>query len=294
MVIFCKTYHKDVNRLEVLLESIDRHNVDDIPVVLCIDYRWYDAFNQRINTSKYEVYTDRDLMDTAIKNKDYEPKELIRTLDKWQIQQIIKFEFCKNMYYDDCLIIDSDCEFIKDFRIKDFYDSDNNLYTVMTPIEDICKEMVEDLKDESMDYSSFVRWMMSIRLEVQKQFKREGITYEFGPPPVLWSKKVVNDFYNDYLIANKKSFVDIIKYAPIEYNWYGEWLLKSNSIPIKSIGPLFKNITSEEQYNVLKEYGTTRLDFAERFFGINMQSNWAVPKWNETKQIDEGLYKYEL
>ena len=39
--------------------------------------------------------------------------------------------------------------------------------------------------------------MMSFsRKQIQDVFKRKGDIYDFGPPGVLWSQVVLNDFYD--------------------------------------------------------------------------------------------------
>ena len=45
---------------------------------------------------------------------------------------------------------------------------------------------------------------------------------------------------------------------------------------------------------MLKEHGITRIELSEKYFGINMQSNWAVSWWDEEEQKDKGLYQYEF
>ena len=294
MVIFIKTHLKDFYRLEVLLESIDKYNVNNIPVHICTDATSYDDLINWLDTSRYFTYNDRDILEQAVIDGDYDPRTLRRKLNRWEVQQIVKFEFCKNMSSDNCIIIDSDNQFIKNFTEKDFMNEDGEIYTIMSTVEERCREFADDLADDMLDYRDAKTFMSAIRERVQEQFSREGEVYEFGPTPVIWSKKVVNDFYNNYLIPNKKSFVDIINLVPIEYNWYGEWLLLNKSIPLIPKKPLFKNITSQEQYDNLIEKGITTDDLREEYLGINIQSNWSKIGWDSVNNTTTGILKYEL
>ncbi len=279
MNILIKTCPRDFLRLDKLLESITEYNKDSIPVFVCIEKRYEELLYNNVNISNVEVIFSDDIL------KDYDILKLRRKLDRWQIQQVIKFEFVYQSKENNHLIVDSDSIFIKPFYIKDFFDSDNNLYTVMSNIEDRIVEIASDSINVDINLEEAKLFMKKDRLAVQKKFKRKGEILEFGPPPVLWSSKVVKDFYNNYLLKNKKTFIDIIKEISIEYNWYGEWLLKTKCIPLKPIEPLFKNISSENQYIGLIEKNISKSDLKESYIGINMQTNWSIEK---------GVFDYEL
>jgi hypothetical protein len=36
LVLFCKTYRNDIDRLLILKKSIDKYNVDKIPFYICV------------------------------------------------------------------------------------------------------------------------------------------------------------------------------------------------------------------------------------------------------------------
>ena len=70
-----------------------------------------------------------------------------------------------------------------------------------------------------------------------------------------------------------ETFIDLIKKSPIEYNWYGEWLLESKVIPLIEKPTIFKNIFFEDQYNSLIKRGLTKEDLAKKYMGINLQTS---------------------
>ena len=278
MNIFIKTCPRDFLRVEKLLNTLDVYNKDNIPITLCIEKKYEKLLYDNINVSNIEIIFSEDIL------KKYNIREMRNKLNRWQIQQVIKFEYVYQSSEDNFMIIDSDSILIKPFFKKDLYNSDGNLYTVMSNLEDRIIEMSSDVIVSEIDYNEAKKFMQRDRKNVQKVFNREGEILEFGPPPVLWSKKVVTDFYENYLLKNKKTFVDIINEIPIEYNWYGEWLLESKCIPLSPIEPLFKNISSKEQYDSLIEKGITKKDLQKTYIGINLHTNWSIE--NEVKDYE--------
>mgnify|MGYP001215502395 CR=1 FL=1 len=279
MNIFIKTCPRDFLRLNKLIDSLNKYNKDDIPTFVCIEKRYEDLLYDNVNVSNVKVIFSDDIL------KDYDILKLRKNLNRWQIQQVIKFEYTHQSQENNHLIVDSDSIFIKPFYKKDFVDSDNNLYTVMSKLEDRIVEIASDSINADINFEEAKMLMKKDREAVQKKFKREGDILEFGPPPVLWSTTVVNNFYENFLLKNKKTFADIISEIPIEYNWYGEWLLETKCIPLKPIEPLFKNISNENQYQGLMEKKITKNDLKNSYIGINIQTNWA---------IDWGVLDYEL
>ena len=93
MVIFVKSYPKDYSRLQVLLESIESFNMDNIPVFVCVDKGFPERqLDKRVDTSGCNIVYSEDIL-SHYKDKDIMK---LKNMERWEIQQIIKFEFCKN------------------------------------------------------------------------------------------------------------------------------------------------------------------------------------------------------
>jgi hypothetical protein len=253
MILFCKTTQKDFGNLLVLLGSIEKHNRDNLKLYIAMPEKFISEI--KIENIDYELIPENDIIDLSNAR-----------INGWHKQQIIKFEFCRKMSSEDCLIIDSDAFFIKDFYKSDFYNSDGNLYTVMHRLE----KVIEDYEYVGKPLDKDLDKYRSSRKKIKDIFRDTGDLYEFGPSPILWSKKVIQDFYDNYLIKNNKTFEDIIVEAPLEYNWYGEWLLQNETIDLIPISPLFKNIFSQEEYDKMMELEITLDDLMMDYFGVNM------------------------
>ena len=120
MNIFIKTCPRDFLRLNKLIDSLNKYNKDDIPTFVCIEKRYEDLLYDNVNVSNVKVIFSDDIL------KDYDILKLRKNLNRWQIQQVIKFEYTHQSQENNHLIVDSDSIFIKPFYKKDFVDSDNS------------------------------------------------------------------------------------------------------------------------------------------------------------------------
>jgi hypothetical protein len=109
---------------------------------------------------------------------------------------------------------------------------------------------------------------------VKNILNREGRVYAFGPTPVVWSRKVWESLHHNYLLMNNMSIMDAICKVPFELCWYGEALLKYQSIRLLPVESFFKVYHYKWQYdeNDLKH---PRIDLLKHsYLGIIKQSNW--------------------
>ena len=258
IVIFCKSYRGDLDRVKVQLESIIKHNKDNIPYYISVPKSDKDLFIDKLGNYGYSIILDEEIMGDSIN-------------ESWIKQQIVKSEFWKTSISENYVIVDSDSYFIKDFFIKDFMYSENTPYTVMHE----CKDLLQFTSRNNMSFvkKSFVE----DRLFVQDIFDRGGRAYDFGPSPTIWSSKVWKSLKENYLDKNNLTFSKLIEVKSCEFHWYGEWLLKMRPIDIVPIEPLFKVFHYKEQYDECKRLGDTEYSLSENFIGIVLQSNWGAP-----------------
>ena len=88
---------------------------------------------------------------------------------------------------------------------------------------------------------------MSIAKEMRNHFCRQGPLYNFGPFPVIWSKKVWAALLSK-LELDGTNMLDAIAAHPYESSWYGETLLRYKSIPLAPKEPIFKAYLYLEEY----------------------------------------------
>ncbi|GHV04407.1 hypothetical protein FACS189485_09730 [Spirochaetia bacterium] len=124
IVIFCKTYSGDIERLVILKKSIDRFNVEKIPFYISCPQKDRLLLETRTVTGK-EEYELRFVTDEQILSLDTDYEQ------SWYTQQIIKLSFYKLNICNFYINIDSDAYFIKDFFISDFMFNETVPYTIM-------------------------------------------------------------------------------------------------------------------------------------------------------------------
>ena len=102
LVFLIKSYDRHLEWTKHLVESINKHNKDNIKVYLSIPKKDIGLFKNSINTTNCEIISDEDVVKSNI-------------TQNWYTQQLVKmkfseFEVCKNYFW-----IDADSYFIKDF-----------------------------------------------------------------------------------------------------------------------------------------------------------------------------------
>jgi hypothetical protein len=252
IVLYCKSYHLDVHRAKNLLKSINKHNVDNIPFYISVPEADMDLFKKELGESNYILLKDED----------------IDTLNHgWKGQQIVKSQFWKLIPCENYLCVDSDCFFIRDFTVSDFLFDDETPYTVCHEY----KSFFEFMAKYPLHFDPHASFVAE-RKHIMELFGREGVIYDFGPGPTIWSSKVWKSLEDNYLIPNNLKFSDLIQANGSEFTWYGEWLLYSQAIRLMPRGPMFKNYHYAHQIDYDKATNYDRNEIAKLYLGIGMPS----------------------
>jgi hypothetical protein len=259
IVLYCKSYLPDLHRVKDLLKSINQHNVDNIPFYISVPSHDVEHFKRELGDSNYTLIKDED----------------IDSLNQgWKGQQIVKSQFWKLGLCENYVCIDSDCVFIKDFKVSDFMFDDNTPYTVMHEQKELFSWSVTKIKELGFDPKE---GFINDRQKIMNLFRRNSRHYDFGPSPIIWSSKVWKSLEEKYMIPNNLSFPDLIEYSPSEFSWYGEALLAFKAIDIYPVEPLFKVFHYPQQYIEYRQQNITEEMISQNYMGIIMQSNFNGP-----------------
>ena len=274
IVLYCKSYNKDVNRAKILLNSVDEFNKDRIPFYISTPTEDIQLFKNVLGSpigktetiGEYERY--KLITDEEVCGEKYE--------QSWVTQQTIKSSFWKLGICHNYVMIDSDSYFIKPFYVRDFIvDEENHIpYTVMHEQKDLFSWTAANTHVLGFDpQKSFAE----CREPIQQLFDRKGRLYDFGPGPIIWSTAVWKSLEDDYLKPNNLKFSDLINTIPSEFTFYGEWALVRKIIPIYPIEPIFKFFHYLKQYQDYKDQGYTINHWAKNYIGIVLQSSSNLP-----------------
>jgi len=252
LVLYCKSYDKDVHRAKILLDSIVKYNVEQIPFYISVPKKDIPLFINVLGTTGYELISDESIdMDNS----------------GWKGQQIVKSQFWKLGLCENYVCVDSDCFFIKTFRISDFMFNDDTPYTICHEY----KSFFEFLDKHPLGFDPYQSFLQE-RLHIMELFGRTGVVYDFGPGPTIWSSKVWKNLEETYIQPNNLKFNDLIQANGSEFTWYGEWLLYSQIIRLMPKGPLFKNYHYTNQFEYDKAYHYDLNKISKLYLGIGMQS----------------------
>lgn len=254
LVLYCKSYRNDFERFKVLLESIHKYNVDNIPFYVSVPNQDIEIFKQ---LKGVEVISDESIYENKTNN--------------WVNQQIIKSRFWTLNICHNYMCLDSDAYFIKPFKVSDFIYEDIFPFTVIHEQKELFSWTVN--KTNLLGFDPKQSYMRDRDL-IMGIFGRSGKYYDFGPVPVIWSKKVWEDLEDHYIKPNNLTYEDLINTSPSEFSWYGESLLAFKSIPVYPIEPLFKVFHYPDQIKEYKQQGYTEQMISQNYYGIIMQSNF--------------------
>lgn len=261
IVLYCKSYSKDVHRTKVLLDSIKWHNKKRIPFFISVPKEDVLLFKSVLGTDGYVLISDEEIMHESL-------------YQSWKNQQIVKMMFWKLGISTNYVVLDSDSYFIRDFNVSDFIHHDDTPYTVIHEQKDLFSWTSKHVEELGFDP---IKSFCECRYPIMEIFNRDGRLYDFGPVPVIWSSKVWKTMEEEYIKPNGLTFQSLINTISSEFSWYGEWLLTRKPIELWPIEPIFKVFHYMPQYNEFKQMGYTEKQWSRNYLGIVMQSSSGLP-----------------
>jgi hypothetical protein len=264
IVLYCKSYNRDFNRLLRLARSIQDHNSDRIPFYVSVPDEDHALFLASAFQYGFVLIKDEDIVSC---NKQIDIQHF-RTLPGYLQQQIVKSEFWRLKTAANYLCIDSDSEFLRDFYTTDFISSEGHPYSVIHEEHGLLEELIARDKTDKLE-SYFHE-----AAKLQKELSRTGRLYSYGPTPVVWSAAVWSDLDENYFKPHGMTILDAIVAIPSELRWYGEAMLKYKSVPLMPIEPLFKVLHYHWQNSRWLRKMIKSPYFNKLYMGVIYQSNW--------------------
>lgn len=268
IILYCKSYNRDVQRAKILLDSVQRFNADNIPFYISVPNEDVQLFKNTFGTTGYTLITDEEVCGE-------------KYVQSWVTQQTIKSSFWKLGLSFNNLMIDSDSFFIRNFYLKDFIvDEENHIpYTIIHEQKDLFDWTCKNTNILGFDpQQSFTE----CRNSVMEIFGRKGIIYDGGPGPMTFNSKVWKSLDDEYLKPNNLTFRNLIETVASEFSWYLEWILYKQSvgesiIPLWPRSPFFKFFHYYQQYEEFKRNGYTEEHWARNYLGLVLQSSSNLP-----------------
>lgn len=274
IVIYCKSYQRDVLRVKRLAQSIQQFNVESIPFYLSVPDVALPLFQQHLVGLNVILIRDEDIIAANPKLNQAQ----IDAMPGGLSQQVVKSEFWRLDLCENYVCIDSDGEFVRDFRRADFLAPDGFPYSVIS--ED--KEFLTFC--ERYHLPKVPVNFQREAAEAQQLFGREGKAYSFGIPPLVWSRQVWKSLEDNILIPKGWSFADLINQYPYELRLYGEVLMRYRPIPLWPCEPFFKYYLYNSQFFFDQKHKISKEIIAKNYLGIVWQSNWDGEHFGDDKK----------
>jgi hypothetical protein len=268
IVLYCCTLARDAVRAQRMAESVARHNRDNLALYLSAPREEMELFRRKLG-SLAQVICEEEIL-TANPAQDLARVYALRGLVQ---QQVIKAEFWRLGLSENTLVVDSDCKFVRDFTRADFFAEPGVPYSVI-------HEGRELLQFTAAHGPKRVRSeFLQDRVPIMREMGRDGVVYDYGYAPFLWSRRVWSDLAEKHLAPRGETLADAIARCQSEFTWYGESLLRFRSIPIHPRDELFKHYHYEHQHWTDVKLGVTEETIARDYLGVVYQSNWET--WTE-------------
>lgn len=264
LVLFCKSYSTDLNRVVRLAQSIQRFNTEHLPFHVSVPAAELALFRHHLDGYDVELHAD----DEIVRASPGIAPDLLTGLPGSLTQQVVKSEFWRLGLSATYLCLDSDAFFIRPFGQADFLAQDGTPYTVIDEGHEILEEAIRRKKH---------RVLAAFREDAQKLqdlFERPGRQYNFGPLPVVWHRAVWESLHEQYLAPRGMSFADAIVQAPAEARWYGEALLRYRAIRLMPCQAFFKVYHYAWQLDQDRRNQIGEQELSSLYCGVIYQSAW--------------------
>ena len=265
LVLYCCSFHRDIDRVVRLIESIREHNTDKIPVFVSCPKGDMELFLSKIDSQVASVLCEEEI----IKKIPIPTLEDVYSLRGGKLQQqIIKSEFWRMGLSETTLVLDSDCQFIRPFSRSDFMVDECTPYSIIHEGRSFLRFTSRFGPERAR-----AEWSKD-RRPIQLELKRPGLTYDYGYAPFIWSGRVWKSLYERHLEPRGENIIDAITRHPSELTWYGEALLKYRANEIWPREELFRHYHYEHEFWLDRRLGIHQAQLARDFLGVVRQSNW--------------------
>ncbi len=216
--ILVKSYRRDFDAAQRLLESVRIHNVERLPVWIVVPEEDTELFRP-VTEGVGQVISETDFAEHLVSD------EVAGIRPGYINQEIVKLAFWELGLVANYLPVDSDAVFLRPFRISDFMSSSDVPYTVL----------LED-RDLQMDPDYFAtHWQGRERAlrQIQREVGLEDPRLLTCHGHQVLSSTALRSLKEELLTPRGWTYAEMLAHGPYEFSWYNFWLQKSRVIPIE-------------------------------------------------------------
>jgi len=258
--LLIKSYSQDFEYAKRLMDSVNTHNKDSLPVFLVVPA-------SDVSTFQVMAGTNAEVLSEELFASHLVHEETAGFGPGYINQEIVKLSFWELGLCDNYLCVDSDAVFIRDFTRADFMARPGVPFTFLT--ED------RELHVEPGYYAdTWINRMKSLE-KIRNEIGYQGRWLLTVHGHAVFSATVLKSFVNDFLEPRGWDYKDALAISPYEPTWYNTWLLHAGVIEIVPCEPnvkTFHNSTQHLDY-LLREVTTE--DLARGYVAVVVNSNYS-------------------
>ena len=182
-------------------------------------------------------------------------------------QEIVKLAFWEAGLAENYFCVDSEAVFLRPFGFADFMATDSVPYTVL--VED------RDLAVEPRYYREHWTTRQESIRRIHDEVGVEDPILRTCHGHQVMSTTVLQSFKEDFLAPRGWTYVDALRFEPLEFTWYNMWLQRSGVIPIHAREPLVKVFHHEGQHLEYMLRGIALPDVGRGYVALVVNSNFA-------------------
>ncbi len=260
VAIFVKSHRPDLVLVHRLLDSISRHNRDQIGVFISVPADDVVAFQD----------LSRRFTDVSVLADDHfgiprVDRKIWGFAPGYITQQLVKLSVQRLSEARNYVVLDSDIYFIRDFVTEDFTAPDGTGLTVLA---------------EDKDLAADPAWAPFAEIRAKKI---DLIADRLGVPTLspatcfnntVFQDSVLHDFH-DWCRSESLSLLDLMTIAPVEFTWYNLFLVKHCPERLVRIEPFIRIFHTRSEYRRLVAAGFSHESLRRSYLGVCINSNWA-------------------
>ena len=258
--ILVKSHAPDAPYVQRLLTSFHRHNADSIDLYLVVPDTDVPLFAP-LTGPLVSLVPESDFSDHLVT----EPLSGYAT--GYINQEIVKLAFWETGLADNYLCLDSDAEFIRDFRISDFMADDDTPYTFLSEDAELRVEPEYYAEHWQAREPRLRRIQQEIGLDEDRLLTVHG--------HAVFSTAVLRAFHERFLTPRNWDYADALAIAPLEPTWYSMWLQRDRTIPVIPREPVIKTFHNATQHLDYVLRGLTSDDVARGYVAVVVNSNYS-------------------
>jgi hypothetical protein len=280
IAFFIKSHRPDLVLVRRLLDSISKHNRDQISVFISVPADDVFAFRDLSRCfTNVSVLADDHF---GIPRVD---RKIWNFAPGYITQQIVKLSVQRLSEARNYLVLDSDTYFIRDFEAKDFIAPNGIGLTVLAGDG----ELVADPA-----YAPFAQSRaMKIDL-IADRLDMGTLSRATCHNNTVFQDSVLHSFH-DWCRSEGLSLLDLMTIAPVEFTWYNFFLVKHCPDRLVRIEPFIKMMHTRSEYRRFVAAGFSHESFRRVYLGVCLNSGWAGTRQGRlVSRLERGSRAAEL